>query len=123
MTTGGLTNMYHRLKTLRKTLQMNQSDFAKRLGLSQSTLAMLELGKRNFNEKHLKLVCSAFGVREQWMRAGEGDMFAASPYEGEVLSLFGELRPEAQRYLLTMARELVEAQNSLLESPSTQKDN
>ncbi len=115
--------MYHRLKTLRKTLQMNQSDFAKRLGLSQSTLAMLELGKRNFNEKHLKLVCSAFGVREQWMRAGEGDMFAASPYEGEVLSLFGELRPEAQRYLLTMARELVEAQNSLLESPSTQKDN
>lgn len=115
--------MYHRLKILRKELGFNQAEFSKRLGLSQSTLAMLELGKRNFNEKHLKLVCSAFGVREPWMRAGEGDMFAASPYEGEVLSLFGELRPEAQRYLLTMARELVAAQNSLLESASTKKDN
>lgn len=115
--------MYHRLRALRKTLEMNQADFAKRLGLSQSTLAMLELGKRNFNEKHLKLVCSAFGVREGWLRGGEGDMFAASPYEEEVLSLFGELRPEAQRYLLTMARELVAAQNGLLRGPSTHKDN
>ncbi len=33
---------------------MNQVDFAKRLGLSQSTLAILEAGKRNFNEKRSK---------------------------------------------------------------------
>lgn len=115
--------MYHRLKTLRKTLGMSQVDFAERMGLSQSTLAMLESGKRKFNEKHLKLVCSAFGVREQWMRAGEGEMFAASPYEGEFLSIFSELRPETQRYLLNMARELVETQNSLLEGASIPKDN
>lgn len=115
--------MHHRLRTLRKELGLNQADFAKRIGLSQSTLAMLEAGKRNFNEKHLKLVCSAFGVQERWLRAGEGEMFAASPFEGEFLSLFGELRPESQRYLLTMARELVEAQNSLLKTASIPKDN
>ena len=114
--------MYHRVRTLRKELGLNQADFARRLGLSQSTLAMLETGKRTFNEKHLKLVCSAFGVQERWLRTGEGEMFAASPYEGEFLSLFGELRPEAQRYLLTMARELVAAQDGLLPNPSTDKD-
>lgn len=115
--------MNHRLKTLRKTLGLNQTEFAKRLGLSQSTLAMLELGKRNINEKHIKLICSAYGCQDRWLRTGEGEMFEDSPYEGEFFSLFGELRPEAQRYLLTMARELVGAQEQLLKNPSTHKDN
>lgn len=110
--------MYHRLKLLRKTLNMTQADFAKQIGLGQSSLAMLELGKRNLNEKHVKLICSSFGVQERWLRSGEGDMFAASPYESEFLSLFAELRPETQRYLLTMARELVDTQNLLLEGPA-----
>lgn len=114
--------MYHRVRTLRKELGLNQAEFAKRIGLSQSTLAMLETGKRTFNEKHLKLVCATFGVQEGWLRTGEGEMFADSPYEGEFLSLFGELRPEAQRYLLTMARELVAAQDRVLPPPSTHKD-
>ena len=115
--------MYHRLKALRKALGMTQASFAKRIGLSQSSLAMLEQGKRNINEKHLRLVASAFGVREQWLRTGEGEMFGSSPYADEFLSLFTELRPETQRYLLTMARELVDTQNSLLKSSSDQKDN
>ncbi len=112
--------MYHRLKQLRKALNMTQAEFAKRIGLGQSSLAMLEQGKRNLNEKHVKLVCSAFGVREQWLRSGEGEMFASSPYEGEFLSLFAELRPEAQKYLLFMARKLVETQDRLLQGPSVQ---
>ncbi len=115
--------MYHRLKELRRALGMNQNDFAKRLGLSQSTLAMIEVGKRNFNEKHLKLVCSAFKVSEKWLRTGEGEMFDASPYEGEFLSIFEELRPETQQYLLTMARELLNTQTQLLDRPSDTKDN
>lgn len=115
--------MYHRLRTLRKAMGMNQSEFAARMGMSQSSIAMLETGKRNLNEKHIKLICSIFGAREQWLRAGEGEMFAASPFEGEVLALFGELRPEAQEYLLAMARRLVDAQNSFPEPPSDHKDN
>lgn len=115
--------MYHRLRTLRKAMGMNQSEFAARLGMSQSSIAMLETEKRKFNEKHLKLVCSTFGVRDQWLRNGEGEMFAASPYESEFLSIFSELRPETQQYLLAMARELVETQNRLLEGASIDKDN
>lgn len=110
--------MYHRLREVRKTLGMNQSDFAKRLGLSQSTLAMIEVGKRNFNEKHLRLVCSAFGVNEQWMRNGVGEMFSAPPYAGEFMSIFADLRPETQRYLTMMARELLNTQQELLEGSS-----
>lgn len=112
--------MHHRLKELRKALDLTQAEFARRIGLGQSSLAMLEQGKRALNEKHIKLICSAFGAREQWLRAGEGEMFASSPYEGEFLGLFAELRPESQQYLLFVARKLVETQNRLLQDPSDQ---
>ncbi len=112
--------MHHRLKELRKALDLTQAEFARRIGLGQSSLAMLEQGKRALNEKHIKLICAAFAVREQWLRTGEGEMFAASPYEGEFLDLFAELRPESQQYLLFVARKLVETQNRLLRDPSAQ---
>lgn len=112
--------MYRRLKTLRKALKLTQMEFAQRIGLGQSSIAMLEQGKRAINEKHIKLICATFGVREQWLRAGEGEMFASSPYEGEFLDLFAELRPESQQYLLFVARKLVETQNRLLQGPSAQ---
>ncbi len=112
--------MYHRLKELRKALDLTQVEFAQRIGFVQSSLAMLEQGKRNLNEMHIKLICAAFGVREQWLRTGEGEMFVTSPYEGEFLDLFSELRPESQQYLLFVARKLVDTQNRLLEGPSAQ---
>lgn len=112
--------MYHRLKEVRKRLGMNQVDFSKRLGLSQSTLAMLEVGKRSFNDKHVKLVCSTYGVSEHWLRTGEGEMFGSSPYEKEIFEILDGLRPESQQYLLNMARELMRFQSQLQTGPSDQ---
>lgn len=112
--------MYHRLKALRKALGLNQQEFSRRLGLSQSTLAMMEVGKRNLNEKHIKLICSYFKVNECWLRTGEGEMFGASPHESEFLSIFEALRPETQQYLLDMARGLLATEKKLLDPPPGQ---
>ena len=63
--------MHNRIKEIRKALNINQIDFAKQIGLSQSTLAMIEVGKRNFSDKHIKLICSTFNISEHWIRTGE----------------------------------------------------
>lgn len=110
--------MYHRLRRLRKTLGLNQHDFAKQLGLSQSTLAMMEVGKRNVGERHIKVICSHFKVNERWLRDGEGGMFSASPHEAEFMSIFQDLQPALQQYLLTTARALCAAQGKLLDQSS-----
>ena len=78
--------MHNRIKEIRKALNINQIDFAKQIGLSQSTLAMIEVGKRNFSDKHIKLICSTFNISEHWIRTGEGSMFSCSPYEKELIS-------------------------------------
>lgn len=67
--------MEERLKLLRKELNKSQKDFAESLGLGQSTWAMIEVGKRTLNERHIKLICSMYKVNENWLRTGEGKMY------------------------------------------------
>lgn len=67
--------MQERLKMLRKMLKMSQKEFAKKLGVGQSTLAMMEVSKREIPDRYIKTICAIFGVSEAWFRTGEGDMF------------------------------------------------
>lgn len=67
--------MNKRLAELRKNLGMNQKDFASSLSLGQSTLAMIETGKRELNERNIKLICSLYKVNYDWLVKGIGSMF------------------------------------------------
>ena len=69
-------NMDERLKLLRKKLHLgSQQDFAKALGVSVSNIASYESGRRNPSDSFIKLVCSKYDVREEWLRDGTGSMF------------------------------------------------
>lgn len=75
MTLGG-ENMDERLKLLRKKLHLgSQQEFAKTLGVSVSNIASYESGRRNPSDSFIKLVCSRYDVREEWLRNGTGSMF------------------------------------------------
>ncbi|MBS4931138.1 MAG: helix-turn-helix transcriptional regulator [Clostridiales bacterium] len=81
--------MEERLKLLRKELNKSQKEFAESLGLGQSTWAMIEVGKRELNERHIKLICSIYKINEEWLRTGEGKMYNKennhlSRYVGEI---------------------------------------
>jgi len=106
--------MHTRIKEIRKALKMNQLDFAQRLGLSQPTLGMIEVGKRTFSEKHKKLICSEFNVNKSWLEFGKGDIFNASPLENELIDTFSKLSPETKDFLLITAKELLRTQNKML---------
>ena len=64
-----------RIKTLRKEEQLTQKDFAKRLLISQSYLSGLENGNEVPTSKLLKLICLEFGINEEWLNNGTGDMY------------------------------------------------
>lgn len=67
--------MYERICLVRKTLKMNQGTFASAIGFAQSTIAMIEVGKREISDRHIKAICSQFQINEDWLRTGEGSMF------------------------------------------------
>ncbi|GHS94101.1 hypothetical protein AGMMS50276_06030 [Synergistales bacterium] len=105
--------MQDRIRAVRKTMNMSQMEFAKRLGLTQTSLSMIETGNSPVTKKNVKLICVMFNINENWLRAGEGEMFSASPHEKEFKKIFEKLTSGTQGYLLVMARELLDPQQKL----------
>ena len=106
--------MRYRIRAVRKKLGLNQADFAKQIGLTQTSLSMLEMGNNIVTEKNIKLICITFNVNEQWLRTGEGQMFNSSPYTKEISDIMESLTSETQQYLILMGRELLNIQEQLL---------
>ncbi len=70
-----------RIKKLRKRLDLTQSEFAARVGLSGSGLSNYEMGRSTPLNPIIKAICDSYGVRELWLRTGEGEMMADLPKE------------------------------------------
>ena len=68
--------MQERLKEIRRHFNMTQAEFAKKLGIGQSTLAMMEVNKRDLSDRHVKTICAICGISEEWLRTGAGPMFS-----------------------------------------------
>jgi transcriptional regulator with XRE-family HTH domain len=105
--------MNHRITEIRKELDMNQEEFASRLGLKRTALSMIESGSNTLTDKNIKLICLTLNVSEAWLRTGKGPMFEASPYEAEFFSIYKNLLPETQKALLKFAKDLLKTQKKL----------
>ena len=100
-----------RIRLVRRTLNLNQVEFAKRIGLTQTALSMIEVEKTALTDKNIKLICATFAVDEDWLRTGNGEMFGTvSPYEKELLTVFNRLSSDAQEFILEMAQNLLKRQ-------------
>lgn len=67
-----------RIKELRThpSVNLTQTKFGDRIGLGQTAIGMYENEQRNVAEQTIILISKEFGVSEEWLRSGEGDMFA-----------------------------------------------
>ena len=81
--------MNKRIKQLRKHLGLNQTDFASRIGVSQTAVAAWELGTRNPMDAIIQSICREFNVSERWLRDGEGEMFLPQDDADELMALAG----------------------------------
>ena len=70
-----------RLKAIRKHLQLTQTDFGKRIALSQGHLTAMEHNRREVTDRTMKLLFQEFSVNETWLRTGEGEMFVPTSSE------------------------------------------
>lgn len=65
----------NRIKAVRKSLKLSQSNFGKSLFISQDTVSLLERGKQNPTERQILDICEKFNVNEEWLMFGKGEMF------------------------------------------------
>lgn len=83
--------MKERIVELRKTLKLSQTEFSKRLNLTQNFISFVEIGKRQISDRTIKDICREFNVSEEWLRTGEGDMFAPADFNSELAEMVANM--------------------------------
>lgn len=68
-----------RIRFFRKSSNLTLEQFSARIGISAPALSRIESGKNNPSRSTIVSICREFGVNEEWLRTGEGDMLATSP--------------------------------------------
>ena len=64
---------------MRKELELTQQKFADCIGTTANVLTNYETGRRNPSSSVINNICKTFNVNEEWLRTGEGEMFADEP--------------------------------------------
>ena len=80
--------MLERLKELRKLLNLNQGQFADKIGIKQGSLSDIERGKVGISNRIVVIICKTFNVSEEWFRNGVGSPFLNEYEHREDLSEF-----------------------------------
>ena len=100
-----------RIKELRASLKLSQTEFAKAIFVSNGYIAEFETGKRRVNDRIVHLISLTFGVSEAWLKHGTGSMFFTTPAEKlqRLTSLFNDLPPRFQDYVMIQIEQLLSA--------------
>ncbi len=68
--------MNKRIQLLRNTLELTAHDFGQKVNLSALTVKTLESNSMPVSPSIISKICSAFSVNENWLKYGEGEIFA-----------------------------------------------
>lgn len=68
--------MKDRVRKLRKEiLHLNQTEFGRKLGIGQQSIANIESGTNALTERNFDAICRTWDVNPNWLRYGEGEVF------------------------------------------------
>lgn len=101
--------MKDRLKELRKALHLTQQKLADKLGVKQNTIAQYEMGRNEPSDAVIVSICREFGVSEDWLRNGNGDMFIPMTRDEEIASFIGSVQADVddtfkKRFISALAK-------------------
>lgn len=83
--------MNERIKELRLKLGLSQEDFGRWLGVGRGAITNIELNKVEPKPLFVSLICKTYGVRESWLRTGEGPMYTERNDDDEPNRIFAEI--------------------------------
>ncbi len=84
--------MNERIKELRKSLHMTQTEFAKETGKTRDSISNIELGRVSPDNTFIELVCRKFGVNEVWLRTGVGEMKRPFSQNEQLAKIFADVQ-------------------------------
>lgn len=84
--------MNERIKRIRNSLNISQTDFAQKLSISRSAVCKMESGENYPSEQTIKLICNEFSVNEEWLRTGKGEMFIEKSKDEQIAEMLADIQ-------------------------------
>ena len=120
-----------RVKQLRMARGLTLEKFGERVGVSRSAMSNIELGNRAVTDQMRRSICREFGVREEWLRDGVGEMesssdvvdldeladrYNASDLERRLIKAYFELDEPMRRMVMEKFKNVFSSENTAPES-------
>ena len=83
--------MNERIKKILEELGLKKVEFAERLHISRPYASELCSGAKAPSDRTISDICREFGVREAWLRTGEGEMFVQDAQSDKVVAFIGDV--------------------------------
>ena len=80
-----------RIKEVRKNEKLTQQEFADRLNLKRNTVGSYEVNVVVPSDRTIKDICDKFGIREEWLRNGTGEMLVQDTQSEQVAAFLADL--------------------------------
>ncbi|CEK35725.1 Helix-turn-helix domain protein [[Clostridium] sordellii] len=80
-----------RLQILRECLGFNQTKFAEILKVSNATVSRIEKNERPLTERLANQISKEFGVNEDWLLNGEGEMFRFTSEDEKITEIMSSI--------------------------------
>ena len=108
-----------RVRELRIAKNLTQQEFADKLKIKRSTISNYDIGRSEPSESAISLICREFNVSEDWLRTGEGEMFAPITRDEEIATFIGSIQADVddtfKKRLISVLAKLDEKEWDLLE--------
>lgn len=88
-----------RIAKVRNSIGKSQEEFGTILGVTKSTISLLETKKREPSDRLIRDICREFGVNKEWLETGDGgdeNMFL--PEDAKYLYNVGRLGSEKNEF-------------------------
>lgn len=79
-----------RIKVLRKSLKLSQTDFGATLGMGLGVIRNFESGLTVPSTAQCDLICKVYNINREWLLCGEGEMFRESTQDERIAQFVGK---------------------------------
>lgn len=84
-----MSELKDRLRELRKSTGLSQTDFAEKLGCGRGVIKGIEEGKTDISPAFADLICRIYGCSVIWLETGEGEMFREMTADEKIADFVG----------------------------------
>ena len=89
-----MNDLGNRIRQVRKLNNLSMDSFGEKVGISKVSVSRIEAGINNPSAQTVMLICKEFGLNEEWLKTGEGEMYCEVSQEEEIAQIVNTLLAE-----------------------------